>query len=92
MSATLEEHNLIGNWLNADIFVSNFRPLNLREYATIDGEIFDLVEKRPVRRLSEEFLIKSDIKCFIGLVAFFNNKTLYHALITCNFLNSNIYM
>lgn len=66
MSATLEEHNELAKWINAHVYVTNFRPLNLREFVLIDGIIYDLLNNVKERVLPKKFIIKHDKNNIIG--------------------------
>lgn len=70
MSATLEELESLANWIGADKYVTNFRPLDLREFVVIDDVVVDLLNDEKYRVLSEEFIIKYDIKNVIGYYKF----------------------
>ena len=65
MSATLEEHEMIAKWINAQTFVSNFRPLKLQEFIYMDYTVREM-DMTKVRELSKELQIKSDVKGVIG--------------------------
>jgi DNA polymerase theta len=72
LSATLgdnELHKMLADWLNAKTFCTEFRPLELNEYLVHEnGHIFNLLENgEKCRELDEEFIIKGDNKCLIGI-------------------------
>ena len=58
MSATLPNLEVIANWLEAEMYVSNFRPVPLTEYYKIGNDIFN--EKHAKERcISDEFYCNS---------------------------------
>ncbi|KAL7074401.1 hypothetical protein ACQ4LE_006556, partial [Meloidogyne hapla] len=72
LSATLgdeELHKMLTDWLNARTFRTEFRPLELHEYLVHEnGHIFNLLENgEKCRELNENFIIKGDNKCIIGI-------------------------
>nr|CAD2208053.1 unnamed protein product [Meloidogyne enterolobii] len=72
LSATLgdnELHKMLANWIDARTFQTEFRPLELHEYLVHEnGHIFNLLENgEKCRELNENFLIKGDNKCIIGI-------------------------
>lgn len=71
MSATLEEYEKLAKWIGADVFATNFRPLNLREFVVIDGVSFNVLNNEKDRVIPKEFIIKYDIKNIIGYNFYF---------------------
>uniref|UniRef100_A0A914KR24 DNA-directed DNA polymerase n=1 Tax=Meloidogyne incognita TaxID=6306 RepID=A0A914KR24_MELIC len=72
LSATLgdnELHKMLANWIDARTFQTEFRPLELHEYLVHEtGHIFNLLENgEKCRELDENFIIKGDNKCIIGI-------------------------
>lgn len=66
MSATLDGHKDLGQLLNAHVFISTFRPLELKEFALMENEILEIDGRTKIRELSEELTIKNDNKGVIG--------------------------
>ncbi|XP_022909191.2 DNA polymerase theta [Onthophagus taurus] len=59
MSATLPNLDLLANWLNAELFTTDFRPIPLFEWCHVNGEIYDnnfkLIRKiEPVKELDKD--------------------------------------
>ena len=50
MSATLPNLALLAGWLSAALYVSDFRPVPLRQYAKLAGTAFD-ERLKPVRQV-----------------------------------------
>lgn len=71
MSATLNEYEKIANWIGAKTFVTDFRPLKLCEYVLLENIIYDLKSMEKVRSMISDYIIKSDVKGFLGYLYFF---------------------
>ena len=50
MSATIPNLNQLGQWLNADVYETTFRPIPLQEYIKIDSILYNK-QFHPVRQL-----------------------------------------
>jgi hypothetical protein len=59
-------HHFKGEWLNAHLFISSFRPIALEEFILMDCEVFEMDGVTINRDLPLEFILKSDIKGLIG--------------------------
>ena len=66
MSATLNEHNLLADWLNAQIFISDFRPLELGEFVQFEDGKITSISGEHSRQLDTKFMVKGDSKGLIG--------------------------
>lgn len=60
MSATLANVNLLTKWLNAELYITNFRPVQLQEMIKIGDKIYDK-EMKFLRNISSEIPNDSDM-------------------------------
>lgn len=66
MSATLKEYEKIAQWMQAETYVTHFRPLELKEFLLIDKIIYDYKTMEKLRLMDNEYNIKSDTKGYLG--------------------------
>ena len=62
MSATIPNLNLLSDWLEAEFFFTNFRPIELKEMIKVNDVIYDN-EMKEIRKISNKY------------AAFFNDDT-----------------
>ncbi len=67
MSATLPNLPLLAAWLNARLYVTDFRPVPLTEFL-FHGKVFKNKDMVETRELGKEFLMDSDTSHVTGLV------------------------
>ena len=66
MSATLPNLSVLATWLNAQLYLTNYRPIPLTEMVKIGSDIFDCGLTK-LRRLPEELKVKGDEDMVIPL-------------------------
>lgn len=66
MSATLPNLNILAQWLKADLYVTDFRPIPLKEYVKVGPEIL-LPDFQLARQISSENFIPNDIEHIVYL-------------------------
>ncbi|WKX99197.1 hypothetical protein Q1695_014237 [Nippostrongylus brasiliensis] len=69
MSATLENLEEVGQWLNAKVIATQFRPVELHERICCGGQISDLKTKVAIREVPKRFRVADDPECILGLAA-----------------------
>ncbi|VDK66692.1 unnamed protein product [Cylicostephanus goldi] len=69
MSATLENLVAVGEWLNAKVFETHFRPVDLTERICCDGHISELSTGNVIRDVPKRFRVPEDPECVLGLAA-----------------------
>lgn len=57
MSATLSNIELLKKWLNADLFITNFRPVELKEMIKINEKIYDN-QMNLIRKINDNEIFK----------------------------------
>ncbi len=64
MSATLPNLDVLAKWLNAELYVTDFRPVPLKACFKVENKLYD--EKLvPVRTVQiEEIPVKIDVRTF----------------------------
>ena len=66
MSATLPNLDLLANWLEADLFRTDFRPVPLTEMVKVGKDIYDRKLKK-LRSIADVAVVKSDDENIIFL-------------------------
>uniref|UniRef100_A0A7I4YCY7 DNA-directed DNA polymerase n=1 Tax=Haemonchus contortus TaxID=6289 RepID=A0A7I4YCY7_HAECO len=69
MSATLENLEEVGLWLNAKVIATHFRPVELHERLCCGGRIKDLKSDTHIRDVPKRFRVADDPECVLGLAA-----------------------
>lgn len=80
MSATIGNLEEIANFLNAELYVRNFRPVGLKEYVKCENEIW-LIDYKEEEMFKDKKIVNFQVKYFF----FFNFPTV--TIIFCNFNN-----
>ncbi|KHJ85059.1 hypothetical protein OESDEN_15220 [Oesophagostomum dentatum] len=69
MSATLENLEMVGEWLQAKVFETHFRPVELHERICCDGHISEFNTGNVIRDVPKRFRASDDPECVLGLAA-----------------------
>ncbi|CAI4232361.1 unnamed protein product [Auanema sp. JU1783] len=66
MSATLPNLEKIKTWMSAEVKVTDFRPIELNEFMSYDGFVYDMRNKKEVRKLDVSHRYPGDVDCSVG--------------------------
>ncbi|VDM09281.1 unnamed protein product [Wuchereria bancrofti] len=62
LSATLPNLDELADWLNAEKYETQFRPIQLHEMIMCDNELRDVNTLQHIRTVSNEFIVSNDIE------------------------------